>query len=177
MARRGSLGAVLVLGLFAASPLAAEAVSERLFTHKNWMVEIVGFDDGTITCVAQVVDGDDTFSIWADPSNPVKLQFYSSSWDFSGGGSADLNVQVDRRAPWSLTNAELYQNSVLFNLPGDDASTNFLMEVVGGRSLHLGSKDGSHVQSYSLSGSAASINALIECVNVLGQEGDGNPFN
>ena len=86
-------------------------------------------------------------------------------------------MQVDRRSPWSLTNAELYQNSVLFNLPGDDASTNFLMEVVGGRSLHLGSKDGSHVQSYSLAGSAASINALIECVNVLGQEGDGNPFN
>ena len=82
MARRGLAGAVLVSGLLAASPLLAEPVSERLFTHKNWMVEIVGFDDGTISCVAQVVDGDDTFSIWADPANPVKLQFYSSDWIF-----------------------------------------------------------------------------------------------
>ena len=177
MARRGFAAAVLVAGLFAAAPLRAEPVSERLLTHKNWMVEIVGFDDGTLSCVAQVVDGDDTFSIWADPANPVKLQFYSSEWDFSGGGAADLTVQIDRRSPWSLTNAELYQNSVLFNLPGDEASTNFLMEVVEGRSLHLGRKDGSHVQSYSLAGSAASITALIECVKVLGDERDGNPFN
>lgn len=177
MALRGLAGAVCVAGLFAALPVQAAPQSERILTHKNWMVEIVGFDDGTISCVAQVADGKNTFSVWADPWNPVKLQFYSAGWNFTEGGAADLQVQVDRRAPWSLTNAELYQNSVLFNLPGDDAATRFLMEVVEGRTLHLGNDSGSHVQSYSLAGSSASINALIECVKVLEQENDGNPFN
>ncbi|WP_151717692.1 hypothetical protein [Gemmobacter serpentinus] len=177
MALRGLAGAVMVAGLFLALPAAAEPQSERILTHKNWMVEIVGFDDGSISCVAQVVDGGNTFSIWADPWNAVKLQFYSTGWNFSEGGAADLQVQVDRRSPWSLTNAELYQNSVLFNLPGGDAATRFLMEVVEGRNLHLGNDSGSHVQSYSLAGSSASINALIECVNVLEDDSDGNPFN
>ncbi|WP_149140932.1 hypothetical protein [Gemmobacter caeruleus] len=173
--RRFMLGGIVAV--LCAAPLVAEPVSERLLTHKNWMVEVVGFDDGSIACVAQVTDGRDTFSIWADPWNPVKLQFYSAGWTFTDGGSADLSVQIDRRSPWSLTNAELYQNSVLFNLPGDDASTRFLMEVVEGRSLHLANDSGNHVQTYSLAGSSASINALIECVKVLGQESDGNPFN
>lgn len=163
---------------FALSGVAkAEPQSERLFTHKNWMVEIVAFDDGSIACVAQVTDGDDTFSVWADPWNPVKLQFYSSGWDFSDGGSADLAVQVDRREAWSLTDAELFQNSVLFNLPEGDGSTRFLMEVVEGQALHLGNASGDHVQSYSLAGSSASIQALIACVDALGEDDDGNPFN
>ena len=148
-------GAMLALAFTGAAM--AEPQSERLFTHKNWMVEIVAFDDDSIACVAQVADGDDTFSVWADPWNPVKLQFYSSGWDFSGGGSADLGVQVDGREAWSLTDAELFQNSVLFNLPEGDASTRFLMEVVEGQTLHLGNDDGNHVQSYSLAGSSASI--------------------
>lgn len=155
----------------------AEPQSERLFDHKNWMVEVVAFDDGSLACVAQVTDGDDSFSIWADPWNPVKLQFYSTSWDFSGGGSADLGVQIDRREPWSLTDAELYENSVLFNLPGDDSSTRFLMEVVNGTTLHLGNDAGDHVQSYSLAGSSASIQALSACVDALGSDNDDNPFN
>ncbi len=166
--------ALLSLG---AAPLAwAEPMSERLFTHKSWMVEVVGFDDGSIACVAQVNDGSDTFSVWADPWNPVKLQFYSTSWQFEGG-NADLGVQIDRRTPWELTNAELYENSVLFNLPEGDASTRFLMEVMNGRTLHLDSDSGERVQSYTLAGSSASIRALIECVDVLGQDSDGNPFD
>ncbi|MDQ1849050.1 hypothetical protein Q9299_12185 [Gemmobacter fulvus] len=177
MARGVFAGAVMVAGLVAAQGGMADPVSERLFTHKHWMVEIVGFDDGSFSCVAQVSDGDDTFSVWADPWNPVKLQFYSTSWDFSDGGSADLGVQVDRRSPWSLSDAELYQNSVLFNLPEGDASTRFLMEVVGGSTLHLSNDSGSKVQSYSLAGSSASIRALTECVDALADEGDGNPFN
>ncbi len=167
------LGAAMVLAL----PLAAEPVSERLLTHKNWTVEVVGFDDGSISCVAQVSDGGDTFSIWADPSNPVKLQFFSSGWDFSDGGTADLGVRIDRRSPWSLTNADLYQNSVLFNLPEGDASTRFLMEVVQGHTLQLTSAGGDHVESYSLAGSGASIRALIECVEALEEDGDSNPFD
>ena len=54
-------GAMLAFALSGVAK--AEPQSERLFTHKNWMVEIVAFDDDSIACVAQVTDGDDTFSV------------------------------------------------------------------------------------------------------------------
>ena len=43
--------------------------------------------------------------------------------------------------------------------------------------LYLRTADGGNVQNYSLSGSRASIDALIECGNVITQQGPGNPFN
>jgi hypothetical protein len=52
-------------------------------------------------------------------------------------------VQIDKRAPWNLTNAELYQNSVLFNLPDSDAGIEFIIEVAQGNRLFLRSDDGS----------------------------------
>ena len=54
---------------------------------------------------------------------------------------------------------------------------NFLVEVASGNRLYLRTADGGDVQNYSLSGSRASIDALIECGNVDHAENPGNPFN
>ncbi len=86
-------------------------------------------------------------------------------------------MQIDRRAPWDLTNAELYENSVLFYLPDSQAGINFIVEVAKGTRLYLRSDDGSDVQNYSLAGSRASIDALIECGEVINDQSPGNPFN
>jgi hypothetical protein len=151
--------------------------SEVLFSHKHWQVEVVGWDDGSVGCVAQVSAPGESFSVWTFPDGAVQLQFYSSAWQFGEGDTADLEVQVDRRSPWNLTGAELYQNSVLFYLPDDQAGVNFIVEVAQGNRLYLRAADGSDVQNYSLSGSRASIDALIECGNVIGRVNPGNPFN
>jgi hypothetical protein len=45
-----------------------------------------------------------------------------------------------------------------------------------GNTLYLRNESGQHVQSYTLSGSSASIGALIDCVDVIEQP-SGNPFN
>lgn len=169
-------------GLVAAALVAfgggAEAQeSEVLFSHKHWQVSVVGWDDGSIGCVAEVTAPGESFSIWTFPDGAVQLQFYSSAWSFGEGQTADLGVQIDRRAPWSLTGAELYQNSVLFYLPGDQAGTNFISEVARGNRLYLRDDDGSDVQNYSLAGSSASIGALIECGDVITNRTPGNPFN
>jgi hypothetical protein len=66
---------------------------------------------------------------------------------------------------------------VLFNLPDSDAGIEFIVEVAQGNRLFLRSDDGSDVQNYSLSGSRASIDALIECGNVITQQTPKNPFN
>jgi hypothetical protein len=169
--RVGFLAAMI--GAMAGS--AGAQTSETLFSHKHWEVQIVGWDDGSVGCVAQVSAPGETFSIWTYPDGAVQLQFYSTAWDFGEGDTADLEVQIDRRSPWSLTGAELYKNSVLFFLPQGDSGVNFIVEVARGNRLYLRSADGSDVQNYSLAGSRASIDALVECGEAIGRP--SNPFN
>jgi hypothetical protein len=167
-----SLAAALVV---ATPTVAAAQESETLFSYKHWEVQIVGWDDGSVGCVAQVTAPGETFSIWTYPDGAVQLQFYSTAWEFGEGDTADLEVQIDGRSPWSLTSAELYKNSVLFYLPQGDAGVNFIVEVASGNRLYLRSADGSDVQNYSLAGSRASIDALVECGEAIGRP--SNPFN
>ncbi len=169
---------VLAVALLATSVGGASAQeSEVLFAHKHWQVSVVGWDDGSIGCVAEVTAPGESFSIWTFPDGAVQLQFYSSAWSFGEGQTADLGVQIDRRAPWNLTGAELYQNSVLFYLPDDQAGVNFITEVARGNRLYLRDADGVDVQNYSLAGSSASISALVDCGNVITDTTPGNPFN
>lgn len=173
-----SIRKALAAGLIVASVGGATAQeSEVLFSHKHWQVSIVGWDDGSVGCVAEVKATGESFSIWTFPDGAVQLQFYSTAWEFGEGQTADLGVQIDRRAPWSLTGAELYQNSVLFYLPDDQAGVNFISEVARGNRLYLRDDDGSDVQNYSLAGSSASIGALIDCGDVITKRTPGNPFN
>ncbi|MES2539593.1 MAG: hypothetical protein V4583_03270 [Pseudomonadota bacterium] len=168
----------LATALIAAVASGASAQeSEVLFSHKHWQVSVVGWDDGSVGCVAEVTAPGESFSIWTFADGAVQLQFYSSAWEFGEGDTADLGVQVDRRAPWSLTDAELYQNSVLFFLPDDQAGVNFITEVARGNRLYLRDADGADVQNYSLAGSSASIGALVECGEVITDATPGNPFN
>ncbi len=153
----------------------AESQSEVIFQRGAWDVQVVSFDDGSQSCVANVYQGGDSFSLWAGADALVKLQFYSEVWDFGEGDTANLEVEVDRRSPWTMTNAELYLQSVLFNIPDGDAGVRFLTEVMNGRTLYLRNESGEGVQSYSLSGSSASIQTLIDCVDGLNRP--TNPFN
>jgi hypothetical protein len=150
--------------------------SEVLFSHKHWQVSWVQFEDGSQACLAQVADGSESFSIWADAEQSIQLQFYADYWDFGEGTSADLEVEIDRRGSWSMTNAELYLQSVLFTIPDSDDGVNFLTEVMRGNTLHLRNGKGEAVLDYSLAGSSASIDALISCVDALSSN-PSNPFN
>lgn len=158
----------------AALPAMADR-TDVLYQYKSWKVEGVTFDDGTYACLAEVSDPGESFSIWTFPDQTIRLQFYSQDWDFGDNGTADLEVEVDHRSPWSLTSANLTQNSVLFDLPDQKESVNFVVEVASGRTLHLRSGDGTPVKDYSLAGSAASINKLIDCGTAI--SGSSNPFN
>lgn len=151
--------------------------SEVLYAHKAWQVEVTRFDDGTFGCVAQVSAPGESFSIWSFQQGGVRLQFYSTQWEFGEGQTADLELQVDRRGPWTLTAAELYNNSVLFDLPSGDDGMRFVREVSNGSVLYLRNDSGDDVQSYSLAGSSASIDALIECEGAIQTTSPDNPFN
>jgi hypothetical protein len=167
------VGAFGILAGLAALPAFADT-TEVLYQHKSWLVEGVTFDDGTIACLAEVTDPGESFSIWTFPDKSIRLQFYSKDWDFGESDTANLEVEIDHRSPWTLTGANLTQNSVLFDLPDLDQSVNFIVEVAKGSTLHLRSEDGSSIRDYSLSGSSASIQYLVDCGNSI--SGDKNPF-
>ncbi len=167
----------VTIGLIAAvmSDAAFADRTEILFQRKAWIVEGVTFDDGSYACLAEVSDPGDSFSIWTFPDKSIRLQFYSEEWDFGDGDTANLEVEVDRRSPWTLTGANLLKNSVLFDLPDLDASVDFVVEVAKGSTLYLRTEEGSDIKSYSLSGSSSAIQYLVDCGNAI--SGDGNPFN
>jgi hypothetical protein len=66
-----------------------------------------------------------------------------------------------------LNAAELYQNSILFDLPDSNQGVNFIKEVAQGSRLYLNTASGEPVMEYSLAGSKASIAALGECSDQL----------
>lgn len=167
--------ALAAIGISLAAPASADR-SDVLFSYKSWQVEGVSFDDGTYACLAEVSDPGESFSIWTFPDETIRLQFYSEDWDFGESDTADLEVEIDRRSPWSLTGANLTHQSVLFDLPDAKESINFLVEVAKGSTLHLRSADGTPVKDYSLAGSSASINALVECGNAISNSDPSNPF-
>ena len=158
-----------VIGLGPALPAAAQN-SEIVFQRGNWEVQVVNFTDGTYACVAQVSRGGDYFSVWAWSNYFVQLQFFSPGWSFQDG-SANLQVQIDRRPVWTLTNAELTGSSVFFDISDKDTGVDFLDEVMRGSALHLSNESGQHVQSFSLAGSSASVSSLFDCVDVLAKNG------
>jgi hypothetical protein len=173
---RGTIGAGAIAALLAGQGAAwAEPVSEVLLAHKAWQVSAVAFEDGTIACLAEVADPGESFSIWLYPDASARIQFFSEQWDFGEGDTANLEVEIDRRSPWTLTAAELYLNSVLFDLPDSDAGVRFMVELAQGNTLFLRNEDGEDVQSYSLSGSRVSMDALIECGKAV--QADPTPDN
>lgn len=175
--RRWAHWAHWALGL-GATGAHAEAQFKVLYAHKAWEVQVVAFDDGSLSCLAQVSEGNESFTIRADVESLVKLQFHSADRDFGEGDTADLGVEIDNRSPWSLNEAELYLQLLLFNLPNSDTGTKFLLEAVKGNRLYLRDKDGLDGRSYSLAGSSASIQALTECLDGISSgKADENPFN
>lgn len=160
--------AAVAIALSTLAPLGAmaETQSQTVFEHKHWTVDAVAFDDGTLGCVAQVSIPGESFSIWVLDDQSVKLQFFSDEWSFDEG-TADLMLQIDRREPWTLTEADLYQNSVLFTIPDSNAGARLVREVKAGNRLMLMDSDGAGVKDYSLAGSSASIDALSICADEL----------
>lgn len=167
----------LVLGAVAAPPgWAQDTESQVVFTRKQWEVRVVAFPDSSLACVARVQKPGSSFSIWSDGHAKVQLQFFSRAWSFTED-SADIVVQIDRRAKWDMSNADLNENSVLFNLPNSDAGKNFLVEIARGSRIKLFNTGGNLIEDWSLSGSLASMNALIDCADSLLQDNDSDPFN
>lgn len=166
--------ALLALCLAFACPASAQD-SEVIFQRGAWLVEVVRFDDGALACSARVTQGEDTFAIWVFQDGYTQLQLYSPDWEF-GESTANLVVQIDRRAQWNLSNAQLTQNSVLFNLTDESDAVDLLVEIARGNTFYVRNMQGQPVIDFTLLGSRASMQMLGDCEVALGGV-KVNPFN
>ena len=166
---------LLAVGLWAQPAFAAH--EDVMYSYDSWKVIGYTADDGTFSCLAEVTspNANEAFTIWAYDDGAIDLQFYSEDWDFGESDWADLEVQIDRNAPWLLTDANLKQNSVWFKLPGEEAAGTLVAELAKGDLLHLRSRDGTPVRDYSLVGSAPAIAKLLDCGLAIRTK--SNPFN
>ncbi|WP_146010302.1 hypothetical protein [Acidimangrovimonas sediminis] len=173
--------AVALSALSALAPARADAAitSKVIYSYRDWEVRLVNYDNRNLRCQARVSRNGYSFSLYASPGSGVRMQFYSTGWAFGDPHRGNLKLRIGGYPSWRLSNAELYKHSVLFNLPGGSKGSKFLMEVSNGSTLTLYNDRGSHVHTYSLSGSRASMDALIKCVRALRQGGSrsSNPFD
>lgn len=160
-----------LLAIALLSPIAADAepVSKLLSTYGAWTVKAVKYDDGTRSCVADIDNSPKSFAIYAfvDAKITLRIQFYDNTWDFGEGTGTNMTVTIDSLGPWNLTNVELYKQSALFYLPDEGSSSSFLSDVKRGNVLYMNSENGKLAAQYSLTGSAASIGALMDCASAL----------
>lgn len=167
-----SLGLIAILSFFPATAFAID--TERLLNHKNWYVQVVSFDDGSLACEASVQGNTESFSIWTYPDQTVEIQFYlEDKWFGDEETSNDIEVEIDRRGAWDMTEAVFYKNSIFFTLPGDnwDLAMDFVGEVARGSRLYLRNEVGADQAWFSLAGSSRSIDALAECQDLISQSG------
>ncbi len=163
---------IAILTLFPAAVFAID--TERLLTYKHWYVQAVAFDDGTLACEATVQGSTESFSIWTYADQTVELQFYlENKWFGESETYNDIEVEIDRRGAWDLTDAVFYKNSIFFTLPANnwDTAMELVGEVARGNRLYLRNNVGADQAWFSLSGSSRSIQALAECQNLLNRSG------
>ncbi|MDE1987980.1 MAG: hypothetical protein KGJ28_15685 [Alphaproteobacteria bacterium] len=169
---RATIVFAALMGCAAAMPAFADSTSTVYYSNQNWEVRTVTWSDQTQACTAEVVydtsTSEKTFSVWKDKHNPTRLQFYSNDWSFGDKDTfADVGVPIDSNQAWSMHNADFYKNSVLFDLPASDASTQFLQDVSSGQMLNLNDEHGKLVESYSLNGAQPALAKLDECRSAL----------
>lgn len=174
MAKSGffkSLTASILTLAFLLSGVPAQALeSERLFTYKHWYVEVVRFDDGSLACEATVQGDGASFSIWAYPDGGVELQFFIKDiWYGTTESFDDISLVIDRREPWSVSDARFFKNSILVSLPtrNRDVSLALLREIKNGAKIYVYNRFDEGMAWYSLSGSSASLTKLAECQDLL----------
>jgi len=161
-----------ILSLCTAALLAAPAMAQEItedvlvFERGLWTVSRVAMDDGTRYCVAEVVSDNAWVTIWIEQDGTTGIEFNSEDWGYDISTETFV-ATIDNRRGRNLANPDISGNSVYFHLPDDKTSIAFLGEVRDGRELYLNNKQGELIAKFPLTGSSASIGAVVDCVDRL----------
>lgn len=133
-----------------------------IFTAKDWTVRRILWSDGANACVAGVTKPNAALTLWADNRHPLRIQVYDDHWRFRPRNHA-VRLRVDARAPFTAATAQLFRQSVIFDMPPDAQGAALLSSLAKGQTVRLLADDGKPLQSFSLAGAAAALSMLTRC--------------
>jgi hypothetical protein len=152
--------AAAALAAFIAFPAAA-ADETLMYEHGAWSVSLVDWDDGTLSCRAGSETDDTKMRVWADSWNEtLNFQFVASGWDFTPSeGTIFVDIDYQRyEAPATFDGGSIFVT---------DLSAEFMRHFKRGSAIALFDEYGRRVMTYSLSGTSAVTDALLECWRML----------
>ena len=160
----------LLFYLFFTYPsFSAEVFDEKvLFKKGDWEVVLLRYDDRTTSCVARNGLGNKEFQIYVSAELDDLAIFYDDS--NINESLKTFQFAVDDLASWYTESPYLDNGWLIMDLNSgsDKAITELIQEIRKGQELFHLDDNNKIISSFSLKGSAASINKLVKCIEEQG---------
>ncbi|WP_139215032.1 hypothetical protein [Palleronia marisminoris] len=151
----------VVLSLLCLSfPLAANAERTTIFSKGSWVVEYVSSDDVTWCEATTTNQQNQTFDLTAFASGDFTIYVWDANWDIeSRPVSFIIDIDYSR---WNMDGTASGKSVSV--TPSDATKTvDFLSDLKRGRAVALYNDDEFRLATFSLSGSSAAIDSLMDC--------------
>ena len=137
---------------------------KSLFKKGNWEVVLLLYDDRSTACIARNGSGNKEFQIYVNSEVDELAIFYDDS-----NVNETLKIfqfAVDDYASWYSESPFLDSGWLIMDLNSgsDKVVTEVIQEIRKGRELFHLDDNNKIISSFSLKGSAASINELVKCI-------------
>jgi hypothetical protein len=174
---------LMILAVTQAAPASAQSFSRNV---GNWHIYGGYADGGTGICIMEAeYRSGTTIQVTrtgdSDQREMFYFNFHNPAWtSIRNGAEYRLNIEIDRLGSWNI-NAKGVSDSqgtpgLIFgtrieNTDGDS----FIAEFAIGNTLRV-SRSGTQIGSWSLRGTRAAIDVLIECSNRMPSRNQPDPF-
>ena len=141
---------------------------KSLFKKGNWEVVLLLYDDRSTACIARNGSGNKEFQIYVNSEVDELAIFYDDS-----NVNETLKIfqfAVDDYASWYSESPFLDSGWLIMDLNSgsDKVVTELIQEIRKGQELFHLDDNNKIISSFSLKGSAASINELVKCIEDQG---------
>ncbi len=153
---------VFYLAVTAPAAALAEYESRILFSKGAWLVEITyDTEDDVFWCSARSTNRQSqTFSVTAYANSTMSIFFFDNRWDLSPRPvSFIIDVDYER---WTV-DGSADGIGISSDLSNAEVAGEFVGDLMQGNAVALYNNDERRLATFSLNGSAAAINELIDC--------------
>ena len=160
----------LLIYLFFTYPsYSAEVFDEKLLFKKgDWEVVLLRYDDRSTACIARNGLGNKEFQIYVSAKFEELAIFYDES--NINESLKTFQFAVDDLASWYTESPYLDNGWLIMDLNSgsDKVITELIHEIRKGQELFHLDDNNKIISSFSLKGSAASVNELVKCIEEQG---------
>ena len=147
----------------------AEVFDEKLLFKKgDWEVALLRYDDRSTACIARNGLGNKEFQIYVNADFDEFAIFYDDS--NVNKKLKTFHYAVDDLASWYTESPYLDSGWLIMDLTSgsDKAVVELIQEIRKGQELFHLDDNNKIISSFSLKGSAASVNELVKCIEEQG---------